>query len=80
MDKLKSMFNKHEQTGGTPTSSSTAPASGSAAGDSSIPSGVMLHTTLGDITIALYRDETPKVRPSLFAPPSLPSNVAHRMY
>ena len=26
-----------------------------------IPDGVILHTTLGDITIALYKDQTPRV-------------------
>nr|POF26008.1 peptidyl-prolyl cis-trans isomerase-like 1 [Quercus suber] len=68
MDKLKSLFHKNSSsspshTAGastTPTSSSAAPASGSGASDEPIPEGVLLHTTLGDITIALYKDQTPK--------------------
>nr|POF13048.1 peptidyl-prolyl cis-trans isomerase-like 1 [Quercus suber] len=68
MNKLKSLFHKHSSSSSnnttdsspTPTSSSAAPASGSSASDGSVPEGVMLHTSLGDITIALYKDQTPK--------------------
>lgn len=43
----------------TPAASSAPAATGGEAGE-----GVVLHTNIGDITIALYRDETPKVQQS----------------
>lgn len=68
MDKLKSMFKgKHEESSKAPVSSSntasqptTTTRSGGA--DPKNAEGVILHTTLGDITIALFKDQTPKVR------------------
>lgn len=65
MDKLKSMFSsKHEEGSSAPASSSnttsTRPAGGSGANPDNAE-GVVLHTTLGDITIALFKDQTPKV-------------------
>ena len=69
MDKLKKLF-KHDK-GESAQSSSPAkadssaskPSNAAAAGSSSndIAEGVVMHTSLGDITIALYRDQTPKV-------------------
>ncbi|GAB1733469.1 hypothetical protein NU195Hw_g9373t1 [Hortaea werneckii] len=68
MDKLKKLF-KHDK-GESAQSSSPAkaessaskPSNAAAAGSSSndIAEGVVMHTSLGDITIALYRDQTPK--------------------
>lgn len=61
MDKLKSLFGKHDSSAATPSntaaSQSTAPKS---SGDGANAEGVTLHTTLGDITIALFKDQTPK--------------------
>lgn len=72
MDKLKKMFggNKDEAGSGSgsasaaPTTTSSQQPMGGAGASSggSTPEGVILHTTLGDITIALYSDQTPKVR------------------
>lgn len=67
MDKLKSMFkSKHDDSSTAPASSSntasqptTTTRSGGA--DPKNAEGVILHTTLGDITIALFKDQTPKV-------------------
>ncbi|KAK4954414.1 heme binding [Elasticomyces elasticus] len=71
MDKIKKIFKsgdeKHAEHSSPPASSSTAPshtpAAASAPSSSTggeIPDGVVLHTTLGDITIALYKDQTPR--------------------
>lgn len=64
MDKIKKLFHKDGKDGNTATatSGSTAPASG---GNPDGAKGVVLHTTLGDITIDLYEKETPRVRLSL---------------
>ncbi|KAK3638860.1 heme binding [Elasticomyces elasticus] len=70
MDKIKKIFKsgdeKHPEHS-SPASSSTAPSHASAAASApsssiggEIPDGVVLHTTLGDITIALYKDQTPR--------------------
>lgn len=77
MDKLKKIF-KHDksddatpsraQGGATPssTTSAQAPQTNTAASTSqAAPSGVLMTTNYGDITIALYSDKTPKVLPSL---------------
>ncbi|KAK6440205.1 hypothetical protein LTR95_003558, partial [Oleoguttula sp. CCFEE 5521] len=71
MNKLKSMLGKgHEEenttTGSTGSSSAAAPTTqsrpaGSASGvNPDNAEGVVLHTTLGDITIALFKDQTPR--------------------
>ncbi|WPH02437.1 peptidyl-prolyl cis-trans isomerase-like 1 [Acrodontium crateriforme] len=73
MNKLKSLFGKkdHDSSASstptsssnqnpTPTSSSVPATTGAGAGDDNIPDGVILHTTLGDMTIALFKTETPK--------------------
>ncbi|KAF2492522.1 hypothetical protein BU16DRAFT_490411 [Lophium mytilinum] len=72
MNKLKSLLHKKDKSASTPsnsspatqTSSSAAPTSGAGtgagAGTSADAEGVILHTNLGDITIALYKDQTPK--------------------
>ena len=44
----------------TQTAAASQPGGSFAAGEAA--KGVLLTTTLGDITIALYSDETPKVR------------------
>lgn len=62
MDKLKSMFGGHKKDEAA-SSSTQAPASQSApksGGNPDNAEGVTLHTTLGDITIALFKDQTPK--------------------
>ncbi|KAK4897356.1 hypothetical protein LTR27_004876 [Elasticomyces elasticus] len=70
MDKIKKIFKsgdeKHAEYS-SPASSSTAPSHAPAAASApssstggEIPDGVVLHTTLGDITIALYKDQTPR--------------------
>ncbi|KAK5693299.1 hypothetical protein LTR17_025141, partial [Elasticomyces elasticus] len=70
MDKIKKIFKsgdeKHAEHS-SPASSSTAPSHAPAAASApssstggEIPDGVVLHTTLGDITIALYKDQTPR--------------------
>lgn len=67
MDKLKSMFKgKHEESSKAPASSSNTasqPTTTTKSGgvDPKNAEGVILHTTLGDITIALFKDQTPKV-------------------
>jgi peptidyl-prolyl cis-trans isomerase-like 1 len=61
MDKLKSMFGgKHDDSSAAPsnTASHSGPAS---SGNGANAEGVTLHTTVGDITIALFKDQTPKV-------------------
>jgi peptidyl-prolyl cis-trans isomerase-like 1 len=58
MDKLKSMFGgKHDNSSAAQSASHTTTSSGNGAN----AEGVTLHTTLGDITIALFKDQTPKV-------------------
>ena len=66
MDKLKSMFgSKHEDSSAsasnTAAHSTTTPAGAQSGGNPANAEGVTLHTTLGDITIALFKDQTPKV-------------------
>jgi peptidyl-prolyl cis-trans isomerase-like 1 len=69
MDKLKSMLGKkHEDHHDTAASSGTATTQttgastgGRSGGDPDNAEGVVLHTTLGDITIALFKDQTPRV-------------------
>ncbi|KAM0714106.1 hypothetical protein Q7P37_011070 [Cladosporium fusiforme] len=60
MDKLKSMFggNKSEQSSAPAATSSQTPSK--SGGNPDNAEGVVLHTTLGDITIALFKDQTPK--------------------
>lgn len=63
MDKLKSMFGGHKKDEAA-SSSAAAPAAQTASKSGGNPDnaeGVILHTTLGDITIALFKDQTPKV-------------------
>ncbi|CZT17683.1 probable Peptidyl-prolyl cis-trans isomerase-like 1 [Ramularia collo-cygni] len=57
MDKLKKIFNKDKGDQAGSASSSTAPKSG---GNPDGAKGVILHTSLGDITIDLYEKETPR--------------------
>lgn len=65
MDKIKHFFHKdHKDSGASASSSSDAPKSG---GNLDGAKGVILHTTLGDITIDLYGKETPRVSPSRIA-------------
>jgi peptidyl-prolyl cis-trans isomerase-like 1 len=66
MDKLKSMFGKHDDSSAassnTTSHSTTTPSAGAqSGGNPANAEGVTLHTTLGDITIALFKDQTPKV-------------------
>jgi len=64
MDKLKKMLGGHKEEASSPAASSTPAAStqsSGSTGDGSNASGVTLRTTVGDITIALYADQTPKV-------------------
>lgn len=58
MEKIKQIFHK-DKDGSSDTSSSAAPKS---SGNPDGAKGVILHTTLGDITIDLYEKETPRVR------------------
>jgi len=70
MNKLKSLFHGKKDKDATlqstsssnaaSASQSAAPTSSTGAASGEIPQSVILHTTLGDITIALYKDETPK--------------------
>jgi len=63
MDKIKSMFgkDKHEDASSS-TQSTTRPAGGAqSGGNADNAEGVVLHTNLGDITIALFKDQTPRV-------------------
>lgn len=67
MDKIKSMFgkDKHEDASSSSanTQSTSRPAGGAqSGGNPDSAEGVVLHTNLGDITIALFKDQTPKVR------------------
>jgi peptidyl-prolyl cis-trans isomerase-like 1 len=63
MDKLKSMFGgKHDSSSAAPSNTaSTSNTSTQSSGNGANAEGVTLHTTLGDITIALFKDQTPKV-------------------
>jgi len=64
MDKIKSMFgkDKHEDASSSSTQSTTRPAGGAqSGGNADNAEGVVLHTNLGDITIALFKDQTPRV-------------------
>jgi hypothetical protein len=66
MDKLKSMFgkDKHDNASSSSpaTQSTTRPAGGAqSGGNADNAEGVVLHTNLGDITIALFKDQTPRV-------------------
>jgi len=80
MNKLKQMFKGGDDKAETSHSSGSAAqqpmgssstgagaGAGASAGGASgqIPEGVILHTTLGDITIALYKDQTPRVSHTL---------------
>jgi len=76
MNKLKSIFKKDKDTQSESTSSTTGTSSGGAgptatsfpsnnapstgADKADNPEGVVLHTTLGDITIALFSKQTPR--------------------
>ena len=60
MDKLKKMLKKDDAGTAQSSSGSSQPSAGGGAGGAD---KVVLHTTLGDITIQLYSDQTPKVRP-----------------
>jgi len=72
MDKLKSMFGKHDDSSAsssnTASHSTTTPSGAQSGGNSGKAEGVTLHTTLGDITIALFKDQTPKVSLNDIAP------------
>ena len=62
MDKLKSMFgSKHDDSSAAPSNTASQHAAPSSSGNGANAEGVTLHTTLGDITIALFKDQTPKV-------------------
>jgi peptidyl-prolyl cis-trans isomerase-like 1 len=65
MDKLKSMFGKHDDSSAassnTASHSASTPSGAQSGGNAANAEGVTLHTTLGDITIALFKDQTPKV-------------------
>ena len=63
MDKLKSLFGgKHDNSSAAPSNTaSQATTSPPSSGNGANAEGVTLHTTLGDITIALFKDQTPKV-------------------
>jgi hypothetical protein len=52
MDKLKKIFKGSDSQSSAATPSLDGP----------LPQGVLLTTNLGDITIALFADKTPKVR------------------
>lgn len=78
MDKLKKMFHHDKSSDNNSASKDAAhpPATTSATGATSAgvgtdDNGVILHTTLGDITIALYNDKVPKVHQSLPTTPCL---------
>lgn len=65
MDKLKKLFGKKDggaSSGSASGSSSSKPgvATGQSTGSGDNAEGVVLHTTLGDITIALYKDQVPR--------------------
>lgn len=57
MDKLKKMFKGEDK----PASSSTGGSSQAATTEGVNADKVVLHTNVGDITIELYSDKTPKV-------------------
>jgi len=61
MDKLKSMFGKDKHHEGASSSSPTTQSTARSGGNPDNAEGVILHTNLGDITIALFKDQTPKV-------------------
>jgi peptidyl-prolyl cis-trans isomerase-like 1 len=62
MDKLKSMFGgKHDNSSAAPSNTASSSSSVPSSGNGANAEGVTLHTTLGDITIALFKDQTPKV-------------------
>lgn len=64
MDKLKKLFKKDQPSQASesaPKPSNTTPSQSQGGGSNEIAEGVILHTTLGDITIGLFRDQTPKV-------------------
>lgn len=58
MDKIKKLFHKDGNAATSTSSSSSAPKS---SGNPDGAKGVILHTTLGDIIIDLYEQETPRV-------------------
>ena len=70
MDKLKSMFGgKHDNSSAAaPSNTASSTASPASSGNGANAEGVTLHTTLGDITIALFKDQTPKVSINGIAP------------
>lgn len=70
MDKLKKMFKKDDesdlagQQASTPSqrpTGSSQPSAPSAGGSAGTANTVVLHTNVGDITIKLFSDQTPKV-------------------
>jgi hypothetical protein len=64
MDKIKSMFgkDKHHDDASSSAQPTTMPAGGAqSGGNPDNAEGVVLHTNLGDITIALFKDQTPRV-------------------
>ena len=58
MDRLKKLFGGHSSQPVDSATSTGTPASGAGVENAQ---NVVLHTTLGDITVALYSDKTPKV-------------------
>jgi peptidyl-prolyl cis-trans isomerase-like 1 len=70
MSFFKKLFGK---SGSEDSGSSSSPApsgkpgvpTGQSTGDGDNAEGVLMHTTLGDITIALFRDQTPRVGPNI---------------
>jgi hypothetical protein len=74
MDKLKSLFGgKHDNSSAAPSNTaSQATTSPPSSGNGANAEGVTLHTTLGDITIALFKDQTPKVSFKALAPTPVP--------
>lgn len=69
MDKLKSMFGgKHDSSSAAPSNTAAPAPQSQSSGNGANAEGVTLHTTLGDITIALFKDQTPKVSFNGIAP------------
>jgi hypothetical protein len=55
------IFKKDKDGASSATSTSQAPAASQTSANLDKPQGVILHTNLGDITIALYSEQTPRV-------------------
>lgn len=64
---------QHQQPTGSSFPPNDAPSTGADRADNA--EGVVLHTTLGDITIALFSQQTPRVRTILTVIPNGPETV-----